>query len=80
MSENTDILDAVAEIVEEVAGVNSAEVTTEKSFADDLGIDSLLMVEITVLIEDRFEVKIPDDRSAEWRTVGDAVSYIADHR
>ncbi|MEV0281362.1 acyl carrier protein [Streptomyces sp. NPDC050610] len=80
MVSNTDILNAVAEIVEEIAGVDSAEVTTEKSFADDLDIDSLLMVEITVQVEDSFEVRIPDDQVAGLRTVGDVVSYIADHR
>ncbi len=80
MVNNTDILNALAKIVEEVAGVASAEVTTEKSFADDLDIDSLSMVEITVALEDRFEVKVPDDQVAELTTVGDAVSYIANHR
>jgi acyl carrier protein len=76
----TDILNALAKIVEEVADVDSAEVTTEKSFTDDFDIDSLAMVEITVQVEDMFAVKIPDDQIAELRTIGDAVSYIADHR
>ncbi|WP_116209390.1 acyl carrier protein [Streptomyces olivoreticuli] len=80
MASNTDILNALAKIVEEVTGVDSAEVTTEKSFTDDLDIDSLSMVEITVAVEDRFEAKIPDDRVAELTTVGDIVSYIANHR
>ncbi|MER8236520.1 acyl carrier protein [Streptomyces sp. NPDC101490] len=78
--DNTDILHALAEIVEEVTGLESAEVTAEKSFTEDLDIDSLSMVEITVVIEDRFEVRIPDDQVAELRTVGDAVDYIADHQ
>jgi acyl carrier protein len=77
---NTDILNAIAKIVEEVVGVDAAEVTTEKSFTDDLDIDSLSMAEITVAVEDRFEVKIPDNQAAELRTVGDAVSYVAGHR
>jgi acyl carrier protein len=77
---NTDILNTIAEIVEEVAGVDPAQVTTEKSFTDDLDIDSLSMVEITVAVEDRLEVTIPDDQLAAWKTVGDAVNYIADHR
>ncbi|MEU5434422.1 acyl carrier protein [Streptomyces sp. NPDC020719] len=80
MVNNSDILSAIAQIVEEVAGVDSAEVTTEKSFTEDLDIDSLSMVEINVAVEDRFEVKIPDDQAAELRTVGQTVSYIADHR
>ncbi|RSO48808.1 acyl carrier protein [Streptomyces sp. WAC 06725] len=80
MANDTDILSTLAKIVEEVAGVASAEVTAEKSFTDDLDIDSLLMVEITVAVEDRFEVQIPDERSAELKTVGDLVGYIADYR
>ncbi len=77
---NTDILTTLAEIVEEVAGVDSAAVTAEKSFVDDLDIDSLSMVEISVALEDSFRVKIPDDLITELKTVGDTVSYIADHR
>ncbi|RLV04596.1 acyl carrier protein [Streptomyces griseocarneus] len=79
MVNNTDILNTIARIVEEVTGVESAEVTAEKSFTDDLDIDSLSMVEIIVAVEDGFEVKIPDDRVAGLKTVGDAVGYIADH-
>jgi acyl carrier protein len=77
---NTDILNDLAEIVEQVTGVEAAKVTAEKSFADDLDIDSLSMVEITVQVEDRFALRIPDDRVAGLRTVGDAVNYVADHR
>jgi len=74
---NEDILSGLAEIVEEIAGVDAAEVTSEKSFVDDLDIDSLSMVEIAVQAEDKFGVKIPDDQLAELKTVGDAVDYIA---
>ncbi|RSM50766.1 acyl carrier protein [Amycolatopsis balhimycina DSM 5908] len=80
MVDNTDILDGLAEIVELVTGLDSAQVTAEKSFADDLDIDSLSMVEITVQVEDRFALRIPDDQVAELRTVGDAVNYVAGHR
>ena len=51
--------------------------TPEKSFVDDLDIDSLSMVEIAVQAEDKFGVKIPDDQLAQLKTVGDAVDYIA---
>ncbi|OXM43856.1 acyl carrier protein [Amycolatopsis alba] len=80
MVSNTDILADIAEIVEQVTGLDRANVTPEKSFADDLGIDSLSMVEITVQVEDRFAVRIPDDEVAELRTVGDAMSYVASQR
>ena len=74
---NEDIQKGLAEIVEEVAGVEAADVTVDKSFVDDLDIDSLSMVEIAVQAEDKFGVKIPDDQLAELKTVGDAVDYIA---
>ncbi|TCO55952.1 acyl carrier protein [Actinocrispum wychmicini] len=80
MLTNTEILNDIAKIVEDVMGVDSAEVTGEKSFVDDLDVDSLSMVEITVQVEDRFAVRIPDDQVAELRTVGDAVSFVANHR
>jgi acyl carrier protein len=77
MATNEDILDGLAEIVEEVAGVAKDEVSLEKSFVDDLDIDSLSMVEIAVQAEDRFGVKIPDDELANLKTVGDAVDYVS---
>ncbi len=73
---NEEILGGLAEIVNEVAGVETSEVTREKSFVDDLDIDSLSMVEIAVQVEDRFGVKVPDDELANLRTVGDAVDYV----
>jgi len=77
MADNTEILSGLAEIVEEVAGVPADDVTEEKSFVDDLDIDSLSMVEIAVQAEDKFGVKIPDDELANLKTVGDAVNYVA---
>ena len=53
-----------------------ADVTAEKSFTDDLDVDSLSMVEIAVAAEDKFGVKIPDDELGNLKTVGDAVSFI----
>lgn len=73
---NEEITQGLAAIVEEVAGVDAEDVTTEKSFVDDLDIDSLSMVEIAVQAEDKFGVKIPDDELANLKTVGDAVNYI----
>ncbi|MFI9388506.1 acyl carrier protein [Kutzneria sp. NPDC052558] len=75
--ENEEIRTGLAEIVEEVAGVAVDDVTIDKSFVDDLDIDSLSMVEIAVQAEDKFGVKIPDDELANLKTVGDAVNYIA---
>ncbi|MFF0818251.1 meromycolate extension acyl carrier protein AcpM [Rhodococcus sp. NPDC003318] len=70
------IIAGLAEIIEEVTGIEPSEVTIEKSFVDDLDIDSLSMVEIAVQTEDKYGVKIPDEDLASLRTVGDAVTYI----
>ena len=74
-----EILAGLGEIVDEVAGVPADEVTPEKSFVEDLDIDSLSMVEIAVQAEDKFGVKIPDDELAKLSTVSDAVDYISSH-
>ncbi|AOS65226.1 acyl carrier protein [Actinoalloteichus hymeniacidonis] len=79
-NETVDVAEGLAAIVEEVAGVEAAEVTPDKSFIDDLDIDSLSMVEIAVQAEDKFGVKIPDDELANLKTVGDAVKYIDDNK
>jgi len=77
VADKEEILAGLAEIVEEVAGVAQDDVSAEKSFVDDLDIDSLSMVEIAVQAEDKFGVKIPDDELANLKTVGDAVNYVA---
>ncbi|WP_086822511.1 acyl carrier protein [Allokutzneria sp. NRRL B-24872] len=77
MASNEEILQGLSEIVEEVAGVDQDDVKLEKSFVDDLDIDSLSMVEVAVQAEDKFGVKIPDDELVNLKTVGDAVNYIA---
>jgi acyl carrier protein len=71
-----EILAGLADIVNEVAGVPVDAVQPDKSFTDDLDIDSLSMVEVVVAAEERFGVKIPDDDVKQLGTVGDAVSYI----
>lgn len=77
---NEEITAGLAEIIEEVVGIEAADVTPEKSFVDDLDIDSLSMVEIAVQTEDKYGVKIPDDELANLKTVGDAVDYIAKNK
>jgi acyl carrier protein len=74
---NDEIRTGLADILEEVAGVLPADVTPDKSFTEDLDVDSLSMVEIALAAEERFNVKIPDDELANLKTVGDAVTYIA---
>ena len=76
MPSTADIQAGLAEILEEVAGVTPADATPEKSFTDDLDVDSLSMVEIATAVEDKFGVAIPDDELANIKTVGDAISFI----
>ncbi|MCZ3388807.1 MAG: acyl carrier protein [Actinomycetia bacterium] len=77
MADQKEILSGLAEIVNEVAGVPVDSVQLDKAFTDDLDIDSLSMVEVVVAAEEKFGVKIPDDDVKDLRTVGDAVTYIA---
>ncbi|WP_016700459.1 acyl carrier protein [Actinoalloteichus spitiensis] len=74
---NEDIQKGLVDILVEVAGVEADDVDLDKSFVDDLDVDSLSMVEVAVQAEDKFGVKIPDDELANLKTVGDAVNYIA---
>jgi acyl carrier protein len=71
-----EILQGLGEIVDEIAGVPADEVTPEKSFVDDLDIDSLSMVEIAVAAQDKFGVEIPDDQLKDLKTVQDVVNYV----
>ena len=71
-----EITAGLAEILEEVAGVNPDDVAEEKSFTEDLDVDSLSMVEVVVAAEEKFSVTIPDDEVKNLKTVGDAVSFI----
>ena len=73
------ILAALAEILEEIAGVNPEDVTPDKSFVDDLDVDSLAMVEVAMAVEEKFNAKIPDEKLSELKTVGDAVNYIKEN-
>ena len=72
-----EILDGLAVIVNEVAGVPVEDVQSDKSFVDDLDIDSLSMVEVVMAAEDKWGVKIPDSEVKNLNTVGDAVAFIA---
>ena len=71
-----EIRAALADIVNEVAGVDADDVQLDKSFVDDLDVDSLSMVEVVVEAEEKFGVTIPDEEVKNLKTVGDAVSYI----
>ena len=75
MSEQ-EILAGLGEIVDEIAGVPADEVTPDKTFVDDLDIDSLSMVEIAVAAQDKFGVEIPDEELKNLKTVQDVVNFV----
>jgi len=77
VASNEEILAGMAEILNEVADVAPEDVTADKSFTDDLDVDSLSMVEVAMAAEEKFGVKIPDEELPKLKTVGDAVSYIS---
>ena len=70
------MLDEVKEIVVEELAVDSEEVTDTASFIDDLGADSLDIVELVMAFEEEFDIEIPDEDAEEIATVNDAVEYI----
>lgn len=69
----------VKKIVAEQLGVNEAEIKNESSFLDDLGADSLDMVELVMALEDEFETEIPDEEAEKITTVQQAIDYIESH-
>ena len=76
MASTEEIRTDLADIVNEVAGIPAEDVQLDKSFVDDLDVDSLSMVEVVVAAEEKFDVKIPDDEVKNLKTVGDAVAFI----
>ena len=77
MSETTE---RVKKIVVEHLGVEAEKVTEEASFIDDLGADSLDIVELVMAFEEEFGVEIPDDAAEKISTVNDAISYIDNNK
>jgi len=71
-----DTLEKVKKIIVEQLGVDSDEVTSEASFVDDLGADSLDTVELVMAFEEEFDLEIPDDEAEKIAKVQDAVTYI----
>ncbi|WP_027090920.1 acyl carrier protein [Cohnella thermotolerans] len=75
----SDIYDRVKRIVVERLGVEESEVTSEASFKDDLGADSLDVVELVMELEDEFDLEISDEDAEKITTVGEVVNYIQSH-
>ncbi|MCR4434413.1 MAG: acyl carrier protein [Clostridiales bacterium] len=70
------IFEKVRKIIVEQLGVEEDDVTMESSFIDDLGADSLDIVELIMALEEEFDLEIPDSEAEKITTVGDAVEYI----
>jgi acyl carrier protein len=70
----------VKKIVAEKLGVSEEKVTETAAFVNDLGADSLDVVEFVMEVEKEFDITIPDDAAAKLVTVGDAVKYIDEHK
>jgi acyl carrier protein len=69
----------VKEIIVEQLGVNESEVTPEAKFVDDLGADSLDLVELVMALEEEYNMEISDEDAEKILTVGDAIEYIQSH-
>ncbi len=68
----------MAGIIVEQLGATKEEIVPEASFIDDLGADSLDIVELVMAMEETFDIEIPDDDAEKIQTIGDAVSYLKD--
>jgi len=75
----SSIEERVKKIVVEQLGVKEEEVTSEASFVDDLGADSLDTVELVMALEEEFECEIPDEEAEKITTVQQAVDYVNNH-
>lgn len=77
----TDAIETqVIEIISEQLDVKREDVNASKTFNDDLGADSLAIVELVLALEEKFDLKIPDEEVDNIKTVGDAINYIRAHQ
>ena len=72
----TTVLKRVSKVIVDRLGVDESEVTLQASFRDDLGADSLDVVELVMELEDEFDMEITDEDAEKISTVGDAIAYI----
>jgi acyl carrier protein len=74
-----DLSDRIQSIVADQLGVESSEVTKDASILDDLGADSLDVVELVMILEEVFDIEVPDDAVEEMRTIGDVQRFVESH-
>ena len=72
----SDMVEKVKDIIVEELGVEREKLTSEASFMEDLGADSLDTVELVMAVEKEFDIDIPDEDAEKLRTVGDAMNYL----
>jgi acyl carrier protein len=72
------VIERVKKMIVEQLGVSESEVVPEAKFIDDLGADSLDIVELIMALEDEYNLEIPDEDAEKMETVGDAIKYIED--
>lgn len=73
------VFDKIKEIIVEQLGVDPEDVALGASFIDDLGADSLDIVELIMALEEEFDIEIPDEEAEKFPTVGNVVDYIKEH-
>ena len=73
-----EVAEKVKEIISQQLDVDNENIKEEAAFIDDLGADSLAIVELVLAFEEQFEIDIPDEDTEKIRTVGDAISYISE--
>jgi len=79
MGANADLGDRIRTLVAEQLGVDPGDIGPESSILDDLGADSLDVVELVMAIEDEFDIEVPDEAAEAIRTIADVERYVAEH-
>ena len=74
------LLDDIKEVVVEQLSVNADEVKEDAKFVEDLGADSLDVVELVMALEEKFDIEIPDEAAEGIKTVQDAINFIQDNK
>lgn len=74
-----EVFDRIVKVVSEELAISEDEITEDASFIDDLGADSLDVVELIMALEEEFDIEIPDEDAEEIATVSDAVDYIEEN-
>jgi len=79
MASKEDVIEKVKDLISSSLGVSAEEVEANSSFIDDLGADSLDIVDLVIAIEKEFDIEIPDEDAEKITTVQDAIDYINNH-